>query len=246
MDRLTDTFSAQHIVLPVIHLASTDQALRQAETALTAGAPGVFLVNHDSGWKSLIDAANAVRERTGLWVGANALDLTASQVFTELCQNVELDGVWTDNARIDERLERQTLAEEVDVARQGFEGLYFGGVAFKYQREVQDLATAARIAARHMDVVTTSGPATAHAADPTKIEAITAAARFTPTAVASGVSEENVASLIQAGARAFIVASSISTDWTTFDPVRTRALVTRVTELSTAPASRSIQPTRVR
>ena len=44
--------------------------------------------------------------------------------------------------------------------------LYFGGVAFKYQRPVDDLAEATTKASRFIDVVTTSGAGTGHAASP--------------------------------------------------------------------------------
>ena len=53
----------------------------------------------------------------------------------------------------------------------GWAGLYFGGVAFKKQREVrrEDFEHAARVAAPYVDVVTTSGVATGRAADVAKV-----------------------------------------------------------------------------
>ena len=227
---LTFVFNSHHVVLPVIHLDTPEQAIRQAAVAREAGAHGVFIVNHNSTWEHLAVAVTAVRTHVGGWIGANALDLDAVGAFSTLAARVELDGVWTDDAGIDEYATAQPFAERVDAARAGFAGLYFGGVAFKYQREVQDLTTAARIAASHMDVVCTSGPGTGLEASPLKISEIAAAAFPVPTSIASGVSVENVAAL--ADARVFIVASSICSDWTTLDPVRTRALVERVAELN--------------
>ena len=54
----------------------------------------------------------------------------------------------------------------------GWNGLYFGGTAFKKQRPVdpKDYARAASIAGNHMDVVTTSGIATGQSADLGKLD----------------------------------------------------------------------------
>ena len=71
-------------------------------------------------------------------------------------------GVWVDDAMIRDDEEQQYDAERILAVRQwaGWSGLYFGGVAFTYQRAVSDVAGAARSATRFVDVVTTSGPAT--------------------------------------------------------------------------------------
>jgi predicted TIM-barrel enzyme len=237
MDMLTATFNAAVVLLPVVHVVSTDQAVRQAEVACNAGAPGVFLVNHQHSWPCLVAAADTIRSCVGGWVGANALDLTSEESFTKLCAEVQLDGIWTDNAGIHEDDAVQHVAVRVDAGRQNFNGLYFGGVAFKYQREVTDLHAAAKIAARHMDVVCTSGAGTGQAADPAKVAAIVSAASPTPTAVASGVDLNNIDMLATAGARVFLVASSISSDWTTLDPCRTRTLVAKAAFLAEKHAS---------
>ena len=81
-------------------------------------------------------------------------------------------GVWVDNAYIRENIREQFAADKIAAARDlsGWLGLYFGGVACNYQRTVDDLATAARLATGYMDVVTTSGPGTAAAAKVAKIQ----------------------------------------------------------------------------
>ena len=72
--------------------------------------------------------------------------------------------------------------------------MYFGGTAFKKQREVDpaDYAKSASIACQWMDVVTTSGIATGHSADLGKIETFRKACGETPLALASGITPENV------------------------------------------------------
>jgi predicted TIM-barrel enzyme len=75
-----------------------------------------------------------------------------------------------------------------------FSGLkqYFGGFAFKYQKQPKDLTAAAKIAAHYFDVVVTSGKATGYAADIEKVRTIKEAIGDTPLALASGVTEDNV------------------------------------------------------
>jgi len=89
------------------------------------------------------------------WGGVNCLDLPPREVFQHLA--AEVAGVWVDHAEIDEQGAQQGRAEAIQAARseRGWQGLYFGGVAFKYQRPVEELEQAARLAARYMDVVTT-------------------------------------------------------------------------------------------
>jgi len=218
------------IVLPVVHLLDVDHAVAETAVAVGAGAPGVFLINHQSsGWPVLAESARAVRDAHDCFVGVNALDLSPVDAFAHFADLA--DGIWVDDAGIDERAADQPDAERVDAARAGFDGLYFGGVAFKYRRPVDDLATAAAVASRHMDVVCTSGPGTAQAATVDKIEGMAATATV-PLAVASGVSEDNLEALADAGATYFLVASSIGATWNHLDPQRTRALLALAARLA--------------
>lgn len=105
--------------------------------------------------------------------------------------------------------------------------LYFGGVAFKYQRHVEDFESACRVATRYMDVVTTSGPGTGHAAEVEKIRRMKAALGVIPLAIASGVTPENVADYLP-HADCFLVATGISRSFTELDPARVRSLIAAV------------------
>ena len=161
------------------------------------------------------------------WIGVNCLDLSPSQVFEVITD--EVAGVWVDNALIDERERLQVEAEAIQAAREqsGWQGLYFGGVAFKYQRRVEDVGRAARLAAQYMDVVTTSGPATGEAADRDKIQTMKAALGTFPLAIASGTTPENVGGYLET-ADCFLVATGISQNWLAFDEERVREFVRRV------------------
>jgi hypothetical protein len=150
-----------------------------------------------------------------------------AEVFARISPRVA--GVWVDDARVREDLPEQVDAAALARARaaSGSAALYFGGVAFKYQRPVEDVARAARIAAGYMDVVTTSGPGTGHAADVAKIRAMKAALGPTPLAIASGITPDNVGEYLPV-ADCFLVATGISSSFDELSAAKVAALVDRV------------------
>lgn len=228
MKRYRQVFTARHTVLPVIHVESLEQAHRNTKIARDAGADGVFLINHGMADVELLAIHEAVvDDNPGWWVGVNCLRLTPEQVFSMVSTKVA--GVWVDNARIEESQEKQPYADRVLAVRQSHvpDCLYFGGVAFKYQRDVDDLEAACRIAARYMDVVTTSGPGTGYAADVEKIRRMKQALGNTPLAIASGITPENVVEYLP-HADCFLVATGVSRTFTELDPVKLRSLVQRI------------------
>lgn len=232
MNVIPQTFGVEIAMLAVIHLSSRDQGVTQAKLAFDAGADGVFLIDHSRSWSAVAEAADAVFDATGGWVGVNALDLTALESMSAFVNQRSVRGVWVDNAGTDERSDKQPFAEAVDVIRRNWDGVYLGGTAFKYQRAVTDLVAAGAVAAQHMDVVCTSGSGTGSAPDGDHVRQLALGAGRVPVAVASGVDVGNVAGLATAGARAFLVASSIAATFDTLDPQRTRALVDAVHALN--------------
>lgn len=219
----------RHLVLPVIHVVDAAQALRNAAIARHAGADGIFLINHGISSDELLAIHRRVltEHPTHWWIGLNCLDLAPDEVFRRLPAGV--GGVWVDDAKIREDHEAQPDAERIARAQSGAPGrpLLFGGVAFKYQRPVAELEAAARIAARYMDIVTTSGPGTGHAADLDKLRRMRSALPWTPLAVASGITPENVGDYLPL-VDCFLVATGISRSFEELDPAKVRALVTRV------------------
>lgn len=188
-------------ILPVIHVQDAAQTLRNVALALEEGVPGVFLINHDFPHTELLAVIRAVRGRfPALWLGVNFLGVTGEEAFPVLGrladEDVAVDAYWADDACIDEHAATQVRAQAIDAARaaSGWRGLYFGGTAFKKQREVspRDYAEAAAIAARHMDAVTTSGVATGQAADLAKLDAFRRGCGEQALALASGVTPDNV------------------------------------------------------
>ena len=228
MSRCAERFGRKHVVLPVIHAEDETQALRNASIAREVGADGVFLINHGPSYRILLQIHERVCEEfPGWWIGVNCLDLKPEMVFARV--NEKVAGIWVDNAGIEEGRTEQRYATKVDEARRAsaWPGLYFGGVAFKYQRTVDDLASAARMATRHMDVVTTSGSGTGSAPPREKIRTMKEAIGDFPLAIASGITPENVGDYLDV-ADCFLVATGISSSFTQLDPARARALVERV------------------
>jgi len=209
-NRFRTVFPEGHVVLPVIHVASEEQARRNADIAHRAGAPGVFLINHVIGSTQLL----VIHERLSQlfpdwWIGVNCLDLYPADIVRRVPHDVA--GIWADNAMIMESEDEQPEASETLTAirETGWPGLYFGGVAFKYQRQVEDVRAAARVAREYMDVVTTSGPGTGQAAHVEKIRAMKAALGDFPLAIASGIAPVNVHDYLPVS-DCYLVASGIS------------------------------------
>jgi hypothetical protein len=223
--KFRQVFSNRHVLLPVIHVETVDQALRNAGHAVSAGCDGFFLINHDQPYEELLGAYRIVRSaHPTAWIGVNCLDLFADDVFSAL--DADVNGVWVDNARIDETSTNQEKAERIAAARRdsGWQGLYFGGVAFKGQQLVTDLEGSAAVSARFMDVITTSGPGTGFAAEVDKIRRMKNGAGKGILGIASGITPENVTEYLPY-ANCFLVASGISASFTELDPLRIKALV---------------------
>lgn len=215
-------FKKRRAFLPVIHVANSEQAIEQAGIALDNGADGVFLINHATGAFTLMDACRATREQfPSAWIGVNCLGWDILSLITSMILPEDIDGIWSDCSNIpgDEQLALQTW----DIIVGNFPRmLYFGGVAFKYQGKVADVANAARVASNYMDVVTTSGDETGIPPSPDKIRVMSDNVGDKVLGIASGVSEGNVQEYPEA--RCFLVATSISKDFNHLDPDRVARL----------------------
>ena len=209
------------VVLPVIHVIDTAQAARNIEIAVDEGAYGVFLINHDFDRHQLVPIIEQTRQAyPDVWLAVNFLAVTGRDAFPTLGVleggGCKVDAYWADDARIDERsdAEQQHEADEIDRVRaeSGWSGLYFGGTAFKKQREVEaaDYEVSARLAVAHMDVVTTSGKATGQEADVDKIAAFRRGVGDAPLAIASGITPDNAANYAEADC--FMVATGINVE----------------------------------
>lgn len=230
MGNFKEVFTNSHAVLPVVHVQDELQTLANTQIAQDAGCDGVFLISmkgmHHLG---LLTLQNTIKDTfPDFWIGVNYLDLSGFSVFDNV--NPKVDGVWTDNARIYEAEPNQHEADFITEKRKQsrWNGLYFGGVAFKYQPGVTDYAKAARTAMFYMDVITTSGSATGSAPDVEKIQIMKEAIGDFPLGIASGITPENVHNFTDY-ADVFLVATSLLTPRTEmFDKARVVDLVSGV------------------
>jgi hypothetical protein len=234
---LLSVFRRSRAFLPVIHPVSRQTALSSIKTAVQSGADGIFLINQGMSSTQVLEFIPEVHYLyRDLWVGVNFLGTKPEEVIG-LIDNLPVGGIWSDNAGINEQSDRQPAGERFRQARHeaGWKGLYFGGVAFKYQRQVPDslLPDAARHATPWMDVITSSGPGTGYAASVEKAKALRAGAGRHPVALASGVSPENVIGFLPF-VDAYLVASEIETAKYSgiLVPERTKTLADRIHEWS--------------
>jgi predicted TIM-barrel enzyme len=225
------------VVLPVIHVLDAAQTERNIRIVKHRGVPGLLLINHDISVSEFLPVIRATRRRfPSLWMGVNFLGVTGLKAFPVLGElqrdGVRVDAYWADDARIDEMqpIDSQNEAAAIIDARRRseWEGLYFGGTCFKKQREVSPdyFEASARIAARWMDVVTTSGVATGHAPELSKVEIFRRGVGDVPLALASGITPEN-ASLFAADIDCFIIGTGINIDgdFYNFDPRKVERLM---------------------
>lgn len=225
------------VVLPVIHVLDCEQTERNVRIAMRAGAPGVLLINHDITVEAFLPVIRKTRQKfPSLWIGVNFLAVTGRDAFPILgmLQNdsIGVDAYWADDARIDEHhtVQQQDEAGTIQEIRRasGWQGLYFGGTCFKKQRQVepQYYEMSAKIAASWMDVVTTSGVATGHAPELSKVEKFRRGIGDAPLALASGLTPEN-ASLFAPHVDCFIIGTGINYagDFHNLDPVKLERLM---------------------
>lgn len=228
------------VVLPVIHVLDNKQAERNAKLAIDGGCLGIFLINHDFEYQRFLPIIKHVRQKfPDLWIGVNFLAVTGKEAFPVLASlekdGFRIDAYWADDARIDEHKPASIQPEAEEILRIkaecGWNGMYFGGTAFKKQRDVSpdDYEKSAAIACGFMDIVTTSGIATGHSADLGKIETFRRVCGDNPLALASGITPENVSQYLP-NVDCVLVATGINIkdDFYNIDPERLANLMQKI------------------
>ena len=200
-DDIREALAAQ-VFSPVQWAATIRQfAVLHVETLVELG-PGKVL----SGLARRIDRSMAA---------VPAFDPTSLSKALEQAENCPIDAYWADDARMDEREAEQSEARDIAHIRaaSGWTGMYFGGVAFKKQRPVESSQhrRSAQTAKPFMDVVTTSGIATGHEAEDSKITDFRAGLGDAPLALASGITPKNAARYGR-DVDCFLVATGINRD----------------------------------
>jgi hypothetical protein len=228
-----EVFGAKRVLLPVVHPVSVRSAIDSIQTVVNAGCKGVFLINQGMTTDHVLDLVLEVRALyPTLWIGLNLLGMRPAHALRLALAKLggRLDGLWTDNAGVDGSEEGASLVQEFADTRKelGWGGLYFGGVAFKYQAEVpaDQLEAVTATASTMMDVVCTSGPGTGKSPEVAKVEAMRKAlGNGGALAVASGVAEENVRDYLP-HVDAFLVGTSIESSFGVLDREKVETLQT--------------------
>lgn len=229
MKNYREIFKNKVTLLPVVHCRELNETLRNVELCVKHNAHGIFLINHNVGPIALYNIYDVVRKKyPELWIGLNLLGETATDAFTKYVDNT-INGLWSDNAAIRENKEEHLEAEltREKMLKAEWEGLYFGGVAFKYQMPVKDFTAVTKIAKDYMDVITTSGDGTGQAASISKIIEMHKAADGFPLAIASGVDIDNINDYWD-HCDCFLVASSICRSFYNFDEDLLKNLIDKV------------------
>ncbi|MEJ6710464.1 MAG: BtpA/SgcQ family protein [Amylibacter sp.] len=233
------------VVLPVIHVLDSVRTRKNVEVLLEVGAQGCFLINHDFEPEKFLPIIRDTRAAfPSLWMAVNFLAVTGKEAFPILGQlqseGCQVDAYWADDACIDEDGTNAEAKEIADArASSGWDGLYFGGTAFKKQREVDEsrYSDVAREACPFMEVITTSGVATGQEADLGKIEIFRAAIGDRPMALASGISPKNARNYSDVDC--FMVATGINEpgNFYDIDPTRLAELMSITRSLSKGTSS---------
>lgn len=226
MTLIQTTFQTAKVLTPVM---TGRPKMDSVEAAVDAGCRGIWFTTQSITGEELETLLQEIRARhPDLWVGVNFLEYIPS-VAMRLCSGFGFDGLWTDWAGVSNATENHK--EHADALLQarndtGWPGLYFGGVAFKYQRHVKQehLEDVTRVACNYMDIVCTSGPGTGRAADLSKIQTMhKGLVPGASLALASGVDEDNVASYLPY-VDAFIVGTSLKNGQGTLDRAKVERL----------------------
>ena len=231
MNRITEVFGTSPVLLPVVHPIGRVEALAAVRVAHNLGVKGVFLIDQGMSERDVLALVREVRDRyPNLWIGLNLLSRSPAEAimtaFDAACGFI--DGIWSDNAGIDECGSEHPRAEAFVAERRAasWRGLYFGGVSFKYQREVAsaDLGRAATAAAPYMDVICTSGPGTGCPAAVEKVRLLREGLGDHAMALASGVTPGNV-QIYLPYVQAFLVGTGIEDRLGVLDPAKIDALL---------------------
>eukprot|EP00960_Hanusia_phi_P029589 748043-Hanusia_phi.AAC.6 len=212
------------VIFVVVHALTKEQVAENIQLVLDEGATGVFLVNHDFDYPEMLPIVRHVRGQfPSLFLGVNFHTLNGADAFPILGrlsrEGIKIDAYWADNACIEHERAGQPQATAISQVRQtsGWDGLYFGGTAFKNPKNhvklckpvpPEFLKDVASYACPYMDVVTTSGAESGVAPDMDKVLQMRAGCGETPLCLGSGVSADNVKSFVD-NVDCFFVATSI-------------------------------------
>lgn len=212
-------------IIPVIHVMYENQAKEEIQKILSCGLKKCFLISHGKyKYFQLISLAKKLKEiEPDLWIGLNFLDLGEDTFDNVSFFNDIIDAIWIDNSYIGvDKKKSDKLFKSWQ--KSCFKGIYFGGVAFKYCKQPDNLLNATLEACNSMDIITTSGLATGIAADINKIKTMKDAAGNKSLALASGIKSSNIKEYKEF-VDYFLVASSIEDSFGNISTIKLNELI---------------------
>ena len=206
----------------VIHSRERSEAHSNAELAIKCGMDGVFFISHgDLMPEAIIHIAEAFKkEYPDAMVGVNLLGENLQQALSAVNEST-LDMVWTDESPSENDI--RVIKGFRDFGFWKKKTKWYGGVAFKYQPQPDDLTVAAKEAIGVIDVLTTSGVGTGRAPDIEKLKTL-AEGFGQRVAVASGASADNIEAMLPYVGD-FLIATSIGKDFYNLDEEKCLAVV---------------------
>lgn len=221
-------------IWPVIHVMADhhDIAHNNAKLAHDSGCTGVFFISMDQRDSPLCRLALETKRRFPNWkVGVNHLQSSGLESLKENLRHKDIDATWTDYSDITSEGAGEEAGAIANMLELNRNHLFFGSVAFKYQKEEQNPGRAAALAHDHRMIPTTSGPATGQPAPIEKLQSIRKDIGEKTLAIASGITPENIAE--QAPFLSHVlVATGIGADFYTFCPNKLSRLMEVVRKLA--------------
>ena len=241
------------VVLPVIHVVNPSQGKTAMDTIdrnisliMKYKFNGCFVINHGFQPPSLVPIIIKIKEKyPNLWLGANFLGCIGDEFDFMKKHNLlnVLDGLWIDDGGIYYLKSSDSIkavgAEKRLTKYKKYEwnGLYFGGVDFKYQQQInksndnveQYIKKCKNISSfvsdnGYMDCICTTGKGTGKAADLDKMKAFKdGCSNKSKLSIASGVTPENVINYLPF-VDAILVATGISQDFYNFSDLKMKQM----------------------
>ncbi len=210
-------FGKKKVFLPVVHIVTIPQTIQNVEILVRNNVQGCWIINHSCTDEVFYKAFNYIKtNHPSMWVGINYLHGNPVTFAFKFCNKFSIrpDGFWFDNLGVVDN--DVTIAQVIahHIKANNFEqALIFGSICFKYQQQPKDVALTTTNAMNFTDIITTSGKGTGHehvAADLAKFQLMKEVCRGQNyLAVASGISETNIANIIDT-VDIFMVNSSIT------------------------------------
>ena len=209
-------------IYPVIHILYPDLTASEIELCKLAGADGVFLISHKSDSLGVIDSAKEAKQKfagTDFKIGVNLLGYNALDAVEEAI-SCGSDMIWADYMGVDSG---GVNATGCMCSKYSSQIQIFASVAFKYQPIELKPDIAAKNALAGGFIPTTSGSATGHAPEVSKIQLMSKAVNGN-LAVASGMTPENVSDFAKYLSY-ILVSTGVSKDENHLDFFKLKALI---------------------